>query len=155
MGGKKFKISSTYNVLMGFSRCTSIEKLEVTYANFYFDYGNIDYSELWSLPLKMKVYFKTSSQKLLVLNLCNLGEEVGYFPVEGVSMIGFGVTALAIAATLIKDSDGNYPLQWWGLGSLIGYGIYINIERSKVADQFNEDLEKKFVPTIGYNFKFQ
>lgn len=69
-------------------------------------------------------------------------------------MINWGILAFGLSTFFVKDSDGKQPLYWWGLGSIIGYGIYINIERDKVADQFNEDLKGKFIPSVGYSLKF-
>lgn len=69
-------------------------------------------------------------------------------------IIGWGVLAFGLSTILIKDSDGNNYLYWLGLGSVVGYGIYINIERGLVSDQFNEDLKRKFNTTVGYKFTF-
>lgn len=69
-------------------------------------------------------------------------------------MIGWGVLAFGLSTLFIKDSDGNNYLYWWGVGSILGYGVYISIERDKVSDQFNEDLNRKFNMTVGYRFQF-
>lgn len=40
------------------------------------------------------------------------------------------------------------------MGTTIGYFINLNIERSKFADQFNQDLKSKLSPGLAYNFTF-
>ena len=71
---------------------------------------------------------------------------------ERLSWVVFG---LWVSTIFIKDSNQTIsPLYWWGAGAFLGYGLYLNIDREKVRDQFNRDLKGKFTPTVGYRFSF-
>ncbi len=67
----------------------------------------------------------------------------------------WGVWALWFATIFIKDSEGKRTnLYWAGMGATFGYIFYLDSERSKFADQFNQDLKSKFSPGFSYNFSF-
>ena len=68
--------------------------------------------------------------------------------------ISIGLFAAWIATSFIRKDGNISPLYWYGAGAALGYGFYLNYQREKVAEQFNEDLKSKFAPSLGYTFQY-
>ncbi len=69
------------------------------------------------------------------------------------SYISWGILALMVADALSnKELTNTY---WMGLGVLAGYDYYNRYYyNTDIRDQFNQDLKKKFSPSLSYGFSF-
>jgi hypothetical protein len=75
-------------------------------------------------------------------------------PFEIASYVLIGALTVAGVQWVHYNDKLSQDLYYLLLGTFIANGIFINIQRTHVAEQYNQDLKAKFSPQIGWNFKF-
>ena len=69
--------------------------------------------------------------------------------------VQWSLFALWFASAFVKGSDGKMsPLYWYLGGVTIGSAFYYEYQSGKAVDRYNDDLEKKFAPTLSYSFNY-
>ncbi len=69
--------------------------------------------------------------------------------------VQWSLFALWFASIFVKGSDGKMsPLYWYMGGVTIGSTFYNDYQSGKAVDRYNDDLEKKFAPTLSYSFNY-